>query len=226
MSEGRDNIISAVAKAIGGFEKLAKSDLNKFDKYNFTSIDSFLAATGPVCSENGLVITQDEINCEQVERNQKQWLMFKFEFNILHMSDEQLGPYYRSVSVPFNGAQAFGSAQSYALKQFLRSLFQIPTGDKDDPDHQPGEQITTPSQISEKQLAFLLTFAESHNVFDDSSHLRSWITELIAPPEKLSKEQAGQMIKFLSDEKNADVSNWPSNSQKAYSKVSGKQDAF
>jgi hypothetical protein len=36
--------------------------------------------------------------------------------------------------VPARGAQAFGSAQSYALKQFMRSLFQIPTGDKEDAD--------------------------------------------------------------------------------------------
>src|SRR3546814_8863152 len=33
------------------------------------------------------------------------------------------------------GAQAFGAAQSYALKQFERSLFQIATGDGEDADH-------------------------------------------------------------------------------------------
>jgi len=38
------------------------------------------------------------------------------------------------VMVPANGAQAAGSAQSYALKQFMRGLFLIPTGDADDPD--------------------------------------------------------------------------------------------
>jgi hypothetical protein len=32
------------------------------------------------------------------------------------------------------GAQAFGAAQSYSLKQFMRSLFQMATGDKEDAD--------------------------------------------------------------------------------------------
>src|SRR3546814_17547985 len=33
------------------------------------------------------------------------------------------------------GPQAFGSAQSYAMKQFERALFQIATGDGEDADH-------------------------------------------------------------------------------------------
>ena len=43
--------------------------------------------------------------------------------------------------VPARGAQAFGAAQSYALKQFMRSLFQIPTGDREDADFGAPERL-------------------------------------------------------------------------------------
>lgn len=40
------------------------------------------------------------------------------------------------------GAQAFGAAQSYALKQFMRSLFQIATGEKgQDADEHPNADL-------------------------------------------------------------------------------------
>jgi hypothetical protein len=55
---------------------------------------------------------------------------------------DPLPPVSRTVEVLRNGAQAYGSAQSYALKQFLRSLFLIPTGDADDADLQPTDAGT------------------------------------------------------------------------------------
>src|SRR3546814_3442514 len=50
------------------------------------------------------------------------------------LSGERAGPIYKTVMVQANGAQAAGSAQSYAIKQFMRGQFMIPTGDADDPD--------------------------------------------------------------------------------------------
>ena len=55
--------------------------------------------------------------------------------------------------VQATGAQAFGSAQSYALKQFLRSLFMIPTGDKDDPDNDATKDIANPPTIDVQKIA-------------------------------------------------------------------------
>lgn len=54
----------------------------------------------------------------------------------------------RTVEVLRNGAQAYGSAQSYALKQYWRGLLLIPTGDKDDADYAPTEAgtISRPQQ--------------------------------------------------------------------------------
>ena len=40
-----------------------------------------------------------------------------------------------------DGPQTTGGTQSYALKMFLRSLFMIPTGDREDSDFQPKEPL-------------------------------------------------------------------------------------
>ena len=71
-------------------------------------------------------------------------LLMRFAFTEAK-DGESIGPLHRSIMVPASmGSQAFGSAQSYALKQFLRSLFQISTGEKDqDIDaHDTGELAT------------------------------------------------------------------------------------
>jgi hypothetical protein len=64
-----------------------------------------------------------------------QWCRFVFSLTIFDKHGDSLPTVRRTVEVIRNGAQTTGSAQSYALKQFLRATFQIPTGDQDDPDH-------------------------------------------------------------------------------------------
>jgi hypothetical protein len=60
-----------------------------------------------------------------------------------HSSGEETKPVTTIVSLPITGAQTSGSAQSYALKQYLRGLFLIATGERDDPDFQPPSEINT-----------------------------------------------------------------------------------
>jgi hypothetical protein len=142
MSEDQGKLIAAIAKVMASMGKLSKENMNQFDKYKFTSIDDFLVATGHACGEHGIVILQDELSREIVSKKtstgkESSWLSFTFSFEVCHESGERLKPLTRSVAVPFTGAQSFGSAQSYALKQFMRSLFQIATGDTDDADFGP-----------------------------------------------------------------------------------------
>ena len=125
---------------------LGKGEKNEFDNYQFTSIDAFLAAVNPLCAQAGLVIFQNEVEASIIEKTNKRgepspWLWATFEFTLADTKGSMYGPIKRSVMVQANGAQAFGSAQSYALKQFMRSLFQIPTGDKDDADHRAAEEL-------------------------------------------------------------------------------------
>jgi len=131
-------VAAAVNQVMGEVKKLLRSERNRDAGYRFASIDDFLAAVNPLCAEAGLIILQDELDARLVNDGgasmDRSWLWTTFTFTLAHKSGSIYGPLTRSVMVPAKGAQAFGSAQSYALKQFMRSLFQIPTGDKEDAD--------------------------------------------------------------------------------------------
>jgi hypothetical protein len=131
-------VAGAVNAVMGEVKRLLKSERNREAGYRFASIDDFLAAVNPLCAEAGLIILQDELDARLVNDGgnslDRSWLWTTFTFTLAHKSGAIYGPLTRSVMVPARGAQAFGSAQSYALKQFMRSLFQIPTGDKEDAD--------------------------------------------------------------------------------------------
>lgn len=143
-------VAAAINAVMGKIKTLSKDDSNKFGKYDFVSTDKFLAAVNPLCAEAGLIILQDEetysVETREMEDDYgkvktKSYLTLRFSFILAHKTGASWGPLHRTIMVPANGAQAFGSAQSYALKQFLRSLFQISTGDKDDADLQPDDPL-------------------------------------------------------------------------------------
>lgn len=139
-------ILAALAKAMGQVQKLAKGDRNKHDGYNFASIDNFLELVNPICAEHGLIVHMQESVREDFERQSRNgtsaWMRQSFDITLWHVSGESLPPVTRTVEVLRNGAQAYGSAQSYALKQFWRCILLIPTGDKDDADFQPADAGT------------------------------------------------------------------------------------
>lgn len=143
-------IHAAIAAAMGDVRPLAKEDRNQHGNYNFAGIDAFLDLTRPICAKHGLNILQDEEGFEVFEVASKngpqKMLLMRFAFTVAK-DGETIGPLHRSIMVPASmGSQAFGSAQSYALKQFLRSLFQISTGEKDDIDHHnTGELYAKPA---------------------------------------------------------------------------------
>ena len=147
------DILPAIAAAMGDVEKVAKGDRNKHDGYNFASIDNFLSLVNPICARHGLVIFSDELSREDFTRKGRNgdapWMRISFSFTVHHVTGQSLPPMTRSVEVMRNGAQAYGSAQSYCLKQFLRGLFLIPTGDKDDADFErkdDGEIVQHPAR--------------------------------------------------------------------------------
>ena len=132
------DILTALAKATSEMKRISKDSRNVEQKYDFASIDDFLAMAGPICAANGLSTLIDEDEVEGFERQGKygvtQWLRIRFAFTTYHASGQSLPTTRRTVEVIRTGAQSYGSAQSYALKQYLRGLHMIPTGDKDDAD--------------------------------------------------------------------------------------------
>jgi hypothetical protein len=58
----------------------------------------------------------------------------------------------RTVFQSITGPQTTGSCQSYCLKQFLRSLFLIPTGDRDDADYHKPQDMPAATQAPQRPV--------------------------------------------------------------------------
>ena len=139
-------IATAINSVMRGVRTLLKTERNAEGNYRFASIDGFLKEINPLCAKADLIILQDEIDARLVHNGadpqDRSWLWTTYEFHLAHTSGALWGPISRSVMVAADGAQAFGAAQSYALKQFMRALFQIPTGESDDADFRPRARPT------------------------------------------------------------------------------------
>lgn len=150
-------VAGAIIKVMKGLGTLAKDNENKFDHYNYASIDDFLKHVRGHCAEAGLFFVPHEARepelQEVTKKDGKPMVVWnsRFAFDIVHESGASHGPLYKTVVVQANGAQASGSAQSYALKQIMRGLFQIPTGDKDDPDKEALDISSKGEQQSDLQ---------------------------------------------------------------------------
>lgn len=137
-------IANAVSEIMGKVKSLPKGEWNGHGQFNFASIDDFLAAVGPMCAEAGLIVLQDEESLDMIERNGKGWIRITYLFTLAHKSGVIFErPVRRTVIQQIAGPQTTGGTQSYALKMFMRSLFQIPTGDRDDADYQPKHEMDT-----------------------------------------------------------------------------------
>jgi len=167
-ADNADAMPPAVALAVNAVmaevPKLPKTAHNNHGNYDFTSIDDFLGAIRPLCAEYGLIISQDEECFEFKQLTNKQgepsnWLTLTFRYTLIHSSGETWA-HRPSRTIMVNasmGAQAFGAAQSYSLKQFMRSLFQIATGepdiDADEADSNTGERPPLTREQTEDLMA-------------------------------------------------------------------------
>lgn len=141
-------IAKAVVSVMGKVKMLNKDEKNSFAKYNYVSVDKFFDQIGRLMAEAGIFVLIDEIatNVEMRESvddygkvKKYNWLICQYEIRIYHESGVCHGPLTRAVQVQASGPQAYGSAQSYVEKYFLRSLFKVPTGEADaDADAQEG----------------------------------------------------------------------------------------
>ena len=155
----------AVARAVNAVmaevPKLERSGWNDHGKYKFATIDDFLEGVRPLLAKHGLIISQDEESFELRQTQNKKgdpvtWLVVTFRYTLVHSSGETWGcrP-SRTIMVNASaGPQSFGAAQSYSLKQYMRSLFQVATGEPDlDTDGSTGGS-TTGSTESTKRPPF------------------------------------------------------------------------
>ena len=140
------NIATAInqimLKLIKPLEHDAKND---YQKYTYTSIDGFLKQVHPVCAEAGLIIVPHELSSEVSPTGKS--LTVVYQYILIHKDGDTWDfPTTKHIVVPFGNGTAMGTAQSYALKQFMRSLFQLSTGEQDDLDSLDQKQEAKPSQ--------------------------------------------------------------------------------
>lgn len=129
-------VAAAVCAVMENVPKLQKGEKNTHGNYDFASIDDFLEAVRPLCAEHGLIIMQDEESVDVLETADRsgkpiKWLKITFRFTLAHKSGETWDWYPRRTAMAnaSMGSQAFGAAQSYALKQYLRAALMIATGE-------------------------------------------------------------------------------------------------
>ena len=128
------SIATAINEIMLKLQKPLEHDAeNKFQKYKYTSIDGFLKQVHPVCAEAGLIIVPHEQSSEISPSGKN--LTVVYQYILVHKEGDTWDfPTTKHIVVPFGNGTAMGTAQSYALKQFMRSLFQLSTGEQDDLD--------------------------------------------------------------------------------------------
>jgi len=132
----------AIAKAVNQIMKrvkrLGKTVKNQYDNYDAVPIDDFLALTRPLLAEAGLIIYPIQLNCDikwSSDGRGADFVLFEYAFRLVHVDGESWVDPKEKKSVPFSktriSPQLSGMADSYALKQYERVLFQIECGEPD-----------------------------------------------------------------------------------------------
>lgn len=182
--------ITAVCKSVEGL--IADQD-NKFANYKFVSHDQIKAKAGRLMAENGLIIVADEVSAEVREKH----LHCEFAFWLYHESGVEYGPIRRTVQVQASGAQAYGSAASYAQKYFVRDLFQIPTGEPDADTDKKIDLPESPKVKNENSSQLMEEMELSLSKCETLKDLEAWRDANIKDKQKLTiTDQAAITKKF------------------------------
>lgn len=170
-----DTIPAAIVKAIATIkahaEAVKKSEYNKHGGYNFSSTDDIYAAVARKMGEVGLItlpleLRHDRVTIDVPDKDKSGNFQYDKQDKIImkktHWLDVEIGFVLacedatwfdkrskRSEFVQYTGPQTAQTVVSYAEKAFLRSLFKLPTGDKDLDSMPQGE--TVESQVSLNQ---------------------------------------------------------------------------
>ena len=187
----RSAVNTAIAKAMLSIQPIVKGEKNPHGGYSFASIDGFLGLCQPICGEHELYPVINTTAYEQFDgANNKLWATYTYQICMAHSSGEETKPVTTIVSLPITGAQTSGSAQSYALKQYLRGLFLIATGERDDPDFQPPSEITIKNRQPTKPTP-------------QKSNGKNW--DLAALKEEVKKHKTQVSLNAFIQEKNPEI---------------------
>jgi len=174
-------INAAINAAMGEIQKLPKNETNAHGGWSFAGIDDFLDLCRPICTAHGLHPQVDSVGTETFSAgNAKLWAKFSYKIGMGHVSGEKTNPVGMDVMLPLTGAQTSGSAQSYAVKQYLRALLLISTGERDDPDFhksapRDGVDVDDDAPAADYDLDALISKMKT---FKSLTGLNAWIGEM------------------------------------------------
>lgn len=130
-----DLMLAAIQSTIRDVGHLAKTDENKYAKYNYVSIDDYYDKVARTALDHGLswIISEEKIDAREG------YVIFTYTFDIYHRAQvaddgadsHVLDAVTFSVVHPIQGPQTAGSAASYAEKLFMRTVFKVRTGEPD-----------------------------------------------------------------------------------------------
>ena len=158
------NITRAINEVARAVKMLGKKNYNGINKYRYASIDEFVLAVGEHVAKNGLNIHSSIVDHEIVraivgsgeKAKEHSMLALTIDFTFSHASGEYWDKPFRQFSlVQLVAGTSPGSAEAYALKQFLRAQFMVATGDRDDIDaldNQPVQQCEPLSKADQREM--------------------------------------------------------------------------
>lgn len=138
------NLARAISGVMAEVGTIEKGGYNAFHRYHYARMEDLLVALTPLMGKHGLAIFQNEVEIKQVEGNR---VAVTYEFSIIHESGELWPekPRFTGMATARDSKgnwddKALNKAHTAARKYFLLSLFQVPSGDFEEPDADPGDQ--------------------------------------------------------------------------------------
>lgn len=134
-------IAKAIMQVMRNIKKLENNAVNEHHNYRFVGIDKYYDEVRPLLNDAGLIIVCNEEDSRISSDNKT--LKVRFSFVLMHESGVVWNyPIGRTVYTQFKGAQACGTALSYAEKFLMRCLFKISSGEADDEEASPEASVT------------------------------------------------------------------------------------
>ena len=134
-TERTDELTKAKIEAMKAMPNRASMDRNNQGKYRYTSFNQFIEHTRLHLLNSGVLLTPTVIKMDTTdENNGTVWLWMGWR-----IEHYESGQWERIVITSFannkdKGDKHLSKAVSYNVKDMLRTVFMIPSGDEDDPD--------------------------------------------------------------------------------------------
>lgn len=174
------SIFKALVAASSDIGKAIKDSTNPHYRSGYASLESVIDTIKPALSKQGLAFVQRVLEGDSA----------KVETLLVHESGETFSLGVCDVPVDKGNAQGYGSALTYARRYGLLTAFGVPSVDDDGNAASTEEKIykyKIETQLSEKQLAYLKSFAK----YDEET--KTWYAPRLDA--KVEKYLVGAMTK-------------------------------